>query len=72
MAFDEAHYRKRRMAGLRGQEDPIPHGKKARGIGQVDQFGKFKQADVGHKPVSKKALRKNTKRARKANNNVTE
>lgn len=72
MAFDEVHYRKRRMAGLRGQEDPIRHGKKGHGMARIDQFGHFKQADTGHKPVSKKALRKNTKRARKANNNVTE
>ena len=50
-------YRSRREAGLRGQGDFYF---KSRG------YTTGKHATVGDKPISKKALRKNTKRARRA------
>jgi hypothetical protein len=58
MPFDKEEYRKRRKEGLRGQGDPL---KPDNTISPV--------VTPSTKPVSKKAIRKNTKRARKANKN---
>lgn len=60
--FDRAEYKRRRAYGHRGQTNVISK----RGLMQIDNEGRIKEAEVGGKPVSAKALRKNTKRARKA------
>lgn len=58
--FDKAKYRKRRKAGLRGQEGVyLPPGR-----GFVVR--RYCGPDWPKKPVSVKAIKKQTKRARKA------
>jgi hypothetical protein len=72
MEFDKTTYQTRRQKGLRGQ--PGPYIKKRGSIFlrrdekgyPIPAPGGVPYATVGNKPVSKKALRKNTKRARKA------
>lgn len=69
--FDKEKYwaRRNNVSGTgksRGQDGPNIRGGGKGGLAQLDQFGRFKEAEVGNKPVSKKALLKNTKRARKA------
>lgn len=70
MEFDKEDYRVRRQSGKRGQIGPqikkqgaVFYRRDAKGYPIV---GAMPWAEVGNKPVSKKALRKNTKRARKA------
>lgn len=60
MGFDKELYRHRRASGKRGQGD---HYFTKRGFTYADPAKRM--ATVGNKPVSKKALRKHTKRARK-------
>lgn len=57
---NKLEYWQRRKEGLRGQTNPLSK----RGL--INPSAGL--AKVGNKPVSNKALRKNTKRARKANN----
>lgn len=73
MAFDKMEYRIRRQQGLRGQPGAKvgKHGtiflrRDAKGYPIPPQEGGIPVSTVGNKPLSKKAIRKNTKRARKA------
>jgi hypothetical protein len=61
--FDKAEYKRRRQAGMRGQTGPYLRAR--HGAMQLDKFGHPQSAEVGGKPVSKKARLKNSKRARK-------
>jgi hypothetical protein len=73
MVFDKVDYRIRRQSGKRGQPGPqigkrgaIFLRRDAKGYPIPADKGGMPYATVGNKPVSKKALLKNTKRARKA------
>lgn len=73
--FSKEVYAARRAIGLRGQEGPKigKHGaifmrRNIKGEPIPAHEGGIPHAKVGGKPVSKKAIRKNTKRARRANN----
>lgn len=73
MAFDKVDYRIRRQNGQRGQPGPkinkrgtVFLRRDSKGYPLPVNQGGMPHATVGNKPVSKKALLKNTKRARKA------
>jgi hypothetical protein len=72
--FDKEQYWRNRADGQRGQGQRVkPKGsiflrRNIKGYPIPAQEGGMPHATVGNKPVSKKAMRKNSKRARRANN----